>query len=812
MYFKRLWKAALCVGLLGGTLAFRVCYQDNPVHKGRRLHGEKMGKGQPYARNDPWGFAGFGGGGAMFYPAVSPHNANRAMVACDMTGSFATCDGGKSWRMFNLRGPVDYFVFDPVDSNTVYANSVGLFKSIDRGNTWSLFYPAPSDISGIVSQGDHASEKIVTKDSTVRKVQAFAVDPADSKKLYAAIAVNDKSACYISTDGGVSWQKEWDLAGQAKNIFVHPASPAHDRTIYICGQNAITKREKGVWKINRNPDVQVFTGFTGGFDTKSKGFTIYAISGTSYFNPNPEKSGIFYTGDGGETWENRQNGLARFAVKGAEAPEWRSIATSALHPNVVYVSYANLKVHADTASIGVAKSDDFGRSWKLVWKDDLTKKGGFPAKNFEKEWINERFGPSWGENPFSIGVSATDPDICFATDLGRTVKTRNGGQSWEQVYTRKKADNGWVSRGLEVTTSYAVVFDPFDTSHVLIANTDIGLMESRDGGESWLSATRNNGVPNAWANSTYWLEFDPAVKGRVWAAMSGTHDLPRPKMWRKTGVRSYQGGILQSEDACRTWKPVSDDIGEGAMTHVLIDPASSPEKRTLYVCAFGKGVYKSLDGGKSWQPKNKGIEGREPFAWRIVRREYDHTLFLVVSRRSEDGKSAADDGALYRSTDGAGSWKKMHLPEGTNGPTSLAVDPGNRGRLILSAWGRKMPGPFSPDTGGGIFISDNDGETWRQVLRNDPHIHDITYDARVRTFYACGFNGSAYRSEDAGTSWKRLGGYNFKWGKRVEPDPRDPEKVFIVTFGGGIWHGPARGDDNALEDILDPELMRIPDY
>jgi hypothetical protein len=40
----------------------------------------------------------------------------------------------------------------------------------------------------------------------------------------------------------------------------------------------------------------------------------------------------------------------------------------------------------------------------------------------------------------------------------------------------------------------------------------------------------------------------------------------------------------------------------------------------------------------------------------------------------------------------------------------------------------------------------------------------------------------------------------------VEPDPRDPEKIFIITFGGGVWYGPARGDENAAEDIVTPIL------
>jgi photosystem II stability/assembly factor-like uncharacterized protein len=756
----------------------------------------------PNGRNDAWGYVGFGGGGAMFDPAVSPHNTSRAMVSCDMTGSFSTTDGGASWRMFNLKGPVTNYVFDPIDSNIVYANSIALFKSSDRGNTWKLFYPAPQEVKGTVSQGDHANEKFVTVDGTERKVQAFAIDPSDSKKLYAAISIDDKLAFYISSNGGESWKLERSLTDNTKQIFIHPTSPVNSRTILICAKTGITKRENGIWITTKVPGVDLITQYTGGFDQPSGNFIVYAISGTSYFNAARENSGIYYTRNGGLTWENRQNGLVKLSMHGSDLPEWRCIATSAGNPNVVYVSYAGLKVHADTICIGVAKSEDFGQTWKLVWKDALTAKDGVVASNFETEWINERFGPTWGENPFSIGVAPTDPHVCFATDFGRTVKTVNGGKTWEQVYTNKKRDGGWTSRGLEVTTSYAVAFNPFDQNHMFIANTDIGLMESQDGGESWLSATQNNGVPRAWSNSTYWLEFDPKVKGRMWAVMSGTHDLPRPKMWRRSGVKDYRGGVLLSENAGKTWTAVSKDIGEGAATHILMDPSSDPASRTLYVCVFGKGVYKSTDGGRSWQQKNKGIDGAEPFVWRIVKRDDDQTLFLIVNRRSENGSLGGGDGALYRSTDGAESWTKINLPGQTNAPTSLAIDPISPRRLILSAWGRKSSDNFAADFGGGIYTSIDDGVSWKPALTHDQHIHDITYDPRVNTYYACGFNGSAYRSVDAGESWTRIKGYNFKWGKRVDPDPRDPQKIFIITFGGGVWYGPAQGDDSALEDII----------
>jgi photosystem II stability/assembly factor-like uncharacterized protein len=762
----------------------------------------------PNKKNDAWSFAGAGGGGAMFYPAISPHNSDLAFVSCDMTGSFVTENGGASWRMFNLRGGVDFYCFDPHDAKVVYANSIALFRSDDAGKTWSVFYPSPSDITGVVSKGDHAMEVIVTKDSTIRKVLAFAVDPSESKKMYAAISIDKETGFYSSVDRGEHWTKERALEDGVKKIFVVPSSPIDNRTLYVTSKNTIVAKENGQWHINQGPDgVNQLTEFSGGYDRKKKKFFIYAISGKSYFNPAGDPSGIYITDDGGATWQNRQQGLVAFQVSSAAMPEFRTIATSSNHPEIVYVSYDNLQMHKDTTSIGVARSEDYGVTWELRWKDNIVSGGlQIPSPNFADGWLNDRFGPSWGENPFSIGVDPNNPDVCYGTDFGRTVKTSDGGKHWEQVYTNKTA-SGWSSRGLEVTTSYQVAFDPFDYNHCFIATTDIGLMESNDGGKSWNSATRKNGIPRRWENSTYWVVMDPQVKNKMWAAMSGTHDLPRPKMWRKKGIAEFKGGIVLSEDGGKSWNSISADLGETAVTHILLDSSSDVSSRTLYACAFGKGVFKSVDGGKTWKKKNKGLPANEPFAWRLEKGKHDGTLFLVLARRSDNGSIGNEqDGSIYRSDDGAETWTKVKLPDGTNGPMCIKIDPKEKHVIILSAWGREVEDPFAPDTGGGIFRSSDDGNTWEAVLTRDQHIHDVTYDPRVDVFYACGFNGSAYRSEDRGRSWKRIRGYNFKWGKRVEPDPRDSSKVFIITFGGGVWHGPALGDQSSAEDIISEKI------
>jgi hypothetical protein len=237
-----------------------------------------------------------------------------------------------------------------------------------------------------------------------------------------------------------------------------------------------------------------------------------------------------------------------------------------------------------------------------------------------------------------------------------------------------------------------------------------------------------------------------------------------------------------------------------------VDPTSPKGKRTLYAAGFGRGLYKSVDGGATWARKNVGIEQPQPFAWRTIRAA-DGTLYLIVARRSERGEIGDErDGALYRSIDGAEHWVRLTLPKGTNGPNGLAVDPSDPRRLYLAAWGRATPGG---DTGGGIFASADGGQEWKSVLPDYQHVYDVTIDPRDPTvLYASGFDQSALRSADRGETWTRMRGCNFKWGQRVIPDPGDRSKIFVTTYGGGVWHGPELGDPAAAEDVVPSDRFR----
>jgi photosystem II stability/assembly factor-like uncharacterized protein len=719
---------------------------------------------------------GPGGGGAMFHPTVSPHDPDTVLVSCDMTGSYISHDGGKSWRMFNLRGVVQFFVFDPQDKNVMYAQATGLWRSSDNGETWTLVYPKPSTVKGVQMNSDHSDEDILADPNPLVTITAMAIDPQDSLTFYAATGNRRKRAfaVYISHDGGDSWSKAGDLPDFATKIWVNPHSPAMERILLVSGRNFLLKKT-GAGEMHKlpTPFAKSMTDISIGFSADGKAI-IYVIADESSFVSQNE----------GANW--------RKVTLGAGAIKTRAIAASLQHPETAYVSYRDLE-EGGLKYIGVAKSTDAGKSWKLVWKED-SNSSGKPAANVHDAWITERFGSDWGENPLALTVADQDASLAYGTDLGRTMRTTDGGATWVAVYS-KKVGQGWTSTGLDVTNAYGYHFDPFDGRRQFISTTDIGLFRSEDGGKSWVSSTM--GVPKDWMNTTYWIVFDPQVKEKVWSVNSWTHDLPRPKMWRHSGIGKYRGGVCVSVDGGRTWSKSSDGMEQTAATHILLDPDSPVEARVLYVTGFGKGVYKSTDGGKSWKLKNAGISQKEPFAWRIAR-DKKGTLYLLVARRSEDGSIGTDgDGALYRSTDGAEHWTRVTMPEGSNAPNGMAVDPDDTNRLYLATWARATG---QHGDGGGIFLSEDGGSIWRQVLERDRHVYDVTIDPRdARMLYAAGFESSAWRSLDRGEHWTRIPGFNFKWGHRVIPDPEDMQKVYITTFGGGVWHGSITNDDRPLD-------------
>jgi photosystem II stability/assembly factor-like uncharacterized protein len=708
-----------------------------------------------------------------------------------MTGGYVTRDDGQSWRMFNLRGHTDAFSFDPTAPQVIYAGNVALWRSGDYGRTWKMIFPNPARNTVEHQIGDHSDYSLTTSDPAYPggNITAIHIAPGSNARnghrsaehLYLSFEQRGQPTVIASSaDGGITWNRLATL-------------PQHVLLLTKQDSGLIAVSGSAAWRIAPDGGVKELGSVSTSF--KAAGA---ARSGDSVW--------IYATGQDGKVYLSEDSGQHFRAVTPEfqqSAGKFEAIAASDRHPEVAYAGFRGLQIGEGKENLfnGIAKTTDGGHTWKIVFKESTQ-----PAVNLSATWIEQRATQDgisiWFDSPYSLGVAPSNPDVAYATDLFRTYRTLDGGVTWQEMNSRQLSDGSWVSRGLDMTTNYGVQFDPFDSRHIYMDNTDMGLFQSTNGGQSWRSTSE--GVPEEWRNTTYWLAFDPTQRGLIWGAFSGTHDLPHPKMWRNQSPKNFTGGVAVSTDGGNHWQPIHAGIPSDSITHILLDPSSPAGSRTLYACAFGRGVYKSTDNGHTWTQKNNGIAGDEPFAWRITLSQ-DGTLYLVVARRSEKHDySPSLAGALYRSTDKAEHWQRMDISPGVTGPLALEIDPRDPHRLYLAAWGQEGD---SADRNGGVYASDDGGSTWKHIFTQMQHVYDVTIDTHhPDTLYITGFDAAAYRSTDRGAHWSRIEGYDFKQGSRIILDPNDPTQIYINTFGGGVWHGPAAG----AADPPEADQSRVP--
>ncbi len=740
-----------------------------------------------------WSRVGPGGGGGMFIPTVDPFDPGHVLLAGDMTGSYVTFNDGVSWKMFNLRTRVFDFEFDPTSEGTVYAVNTGLWRSENGGLRWNLVFPDPADVTFERMAGDHAEQFFETMDGLPdARLDVVRVDPADGSHIYLGLQRwwNGQAKVMVSDDRGASWRILSTLPG-ANVLAIFPGSWwDKPREVTVVTDEACIRisEDTGDTTWLALPDAPVIYADGGKGDN---GPIIYLLSEL-------RKSGQDFVGgmhrstDGGESWTSIDSNLTATA----QTPVYNLFAVSQNHPEVVYLSCESFPVNRE----GIFKTTDSGDSWQWSFSEDWN---SYITNNFTESWHTRSYGHGYSGRPHGLGVGPSDPDVCFASS-GRTYRTVNGGAGWETVYSNEMGNDAYTSRGLDVTTCYGVHFDPFDSLHIFTTYTDIGLSQSYDGGKSWVHSI--GGISGAARNTCYWLEFDPDVEGRIWSVWSNWHDLPRMKMFNDNWPNAL-GMPALSTDGGRTWVAKNWGIpGNAPQTHILIDPLSPVDNRTLYVCAFGKGVYKSVDGGNRWEDASVGL-GENRSAWRITRAP-EGTLYLVVVRNGTERNVIP--GALYRSRDGAASWESLPLPAGVSGPNDLVVDPSDPGRLYLSCWPRtdRSALPFR-DHNGGLYRSQDGGASWKLVFDESAHVYAAALDpGRPSTVVINTFDSAAFRSDDRGESWFRLEGYDFKWGHRPVFDPHNPGMLYLTTFGGGVHYGPAAGAPGAPESIENRDFLR----
>ena len=720
-----------------------------------------------------------------------------------MTGAYHTRDGGQHYRQLNFPGGAQSFAFDPVDDQIIYAGSVALYRSGDGGKSWKAVCPRSGQIVARQYAGDHAELSLKTSPGVAywppgQTIRAIRIDPADHRRIYFSVG----ALLFYSVDGGASWAKK-EFAGVLEYVYCGVGSGL---VLFSADSLFVLDRQMRVLAVRGYPDaMRPAAHFAAGAVKNGSGMVFYGLR-----HEEGGAAAVWVSRDGGRHWTA---GSFPFGTSAS------AIACAEYDAANAYIVVDRMEERRPGGSApvyyGVFRSSDAGRRWSWVWKGGGgSGQYGVPdaqnPANLRDGWAGKAFGREYIQL-LDVGVDPHHGAIAVVTDWYRVMKTLDGGRTWTGVYSRTLPGDAAASTGLDVTTTYGVHFDPFDPKHIAVSCTDIGYQHSYDGGKSWIRSVA--GVPADWVNTCYWVAFDPTVRNKCWGAWSGIHDLPRGKMTRDPQWKTKcRGGICVSDDGGRSWRPAVSGMGSDApVTSVIVDPHSPPGNRILYAAVYNKGVFKSVDDGRSWTLHNGGI-GENTCAFEISLAG-NGDLYLVVSPTPDH--SAANysssnrlacarffPGAVYKSVDGAGSWQLLHPIAGdTVFPSGIGIDPLNPQRLYLACWSditlgdlfgavvRKSGGDRHIAMPGGIYRSEDGGRTWVSVLGGNEYVYDVTVDGHhPGRLYANTFTGKALRSDDYGYHWQKIPGYDFQWGHRVMVDENDTSGVYITTYGSGVDH------------------------
>jgi photosystem II stability/assembly factor-like uncharacterized protein len=302
----------------------------------------------------------------------------------------------------------------------------------------------------------------------------------------------------------------------------------------------------------------------------------------------------------------------------------------------------------------------------------------------------------------------------------------------------------------------------------------------------------------------HWRSIGPAVMGGRIADIAVD-----PKNPYTIYVALATGGVIKSTNDGNTWTPIFDHEAVGSVGAVAVAPSDpnivwvgTGEANGRNSSSWGDGVYKSTDGGKTWQ--HMGLDDTREIGRIVVDPNNSNIVYVAAAGRLWGYNS---ERGLFKTSDGGKTWQKVLYINEKTGVIDVALA-GKGGDVLLAAAYRRLRTPwgfYDESSDSGIYRSTDGGKTWSKITKGLPtervgRIGLSVCASQPNIVYAvvaCNEGGAkdlfdptsnfggVFRSDDAGATWKRVNSTvprGFYFGQ-IRVDPADPNRVYVCGFG-----------------------------
>ena len=505
----------------------------------------------------------------------------------------------------------------PSDDDQIFVGTSNLLlKSNDRGSSWES-----------LSDTFHRSD-----------IKGLAIHPNNPNIIYARIGLYTFSDCsdvdnddadyeesvskycpgiYKSTDGGESWKLLEEVTGDPSEGGVY-INEYNDSEIYsVFGRETFVSKDGGI-----SSDVFLDTKEHPIIPDVGVEIITFGESESEVFMAGLQ--GVYRTYDNGKTWIETNTGFV-----GSEV--------------VDLVTSLDGTMYATTYNLGIFKSTDGGKNWVFA---------SFGIKNW--------YGMQLATHP-------EDADTLFTTTNGGVYKSTNAGKSWELIGGSDLCDDEDAGGNCHY---HGIVVEKEAPFKVLVgsggdqyAKEGVGLTGSEDNGESWRNSD-DGFVRDVHVSK---LIIDPNNNNVFYATTQGETEY--------TDKVGDGAGVFKSTDRGNNWTQINNGLNSLETNVLAVDPNDSD---VLYLGTDDDGIYKSINGGENWEkliPSASFGVGDI-----VVDPQNSNNVYMgtVDYFRLSESRGVLGDFGVYKSTDGGTTWEEFNSGLNHLGVFSLELSEENR--------------------------------------------------------------------------------------------------------------------------------------